>query len=91
MAITTAQSISGAYSGSGNIAGSIVALKPSGIQFNVRPMGATTIISGINQTYAYPVSTTGIVSIKPGIDPAIIFALEVVLPSSGWIWPVGIC
>jgi hypothetical protein len=89
MSITTAQSLSGALWGSGSFAGPIVTLRGLGPQSKVSPSGFTTQISGVN-----PISPTignagGINFVSPGFDPVVVSALQVVLRSTGQIWPVG--
>ena len=91
MSLTTAQSISGGpWTGSGGVAGTIVALRDLGPPSTVSPAGFTVSISGVNPVTPTMGTPGGIASVSVGFDPVAVAALQVVLPSTGWIWPVGI-
>jgi hypothetical protein len=89
MSITTAQSLSGALDGSGSIAGSIVTLRELGPQSKVAPAGFTIQISSVNPASPIIGNAGGINFVSPGFDPVVVSALQVVLRSTGQIWPVG--
>jgi hypothetical protein len=89
MSITTAQSLSGAFWDSGSFAGSIVALRELGPQLKVSPAGFTIQISGVNPVLPNIGNAGGINFVSPGFDPVVVSALQVVLRSTGQIWPVG--
>jgi hypothetical protein len=91
MTLTTAQSISGGpWTGSGGSGGAIVAIKDLGPPSTVSPPGFTASISGTNPTTPAIGSPGGIASVSTGFDPVVVAGLQVVLPSTGWIWPVPI-
>ena len=89
MTITTAQSISGALWDSGSFAGSIVALRDLGPQTRVAPAGFTTHVSGVSPAAPNIANTGGINFVTAGFDPVVVATLQVVLRSTGQIWPVG--
>ena len=90
MTLTTAQSISGGPWSSGGVAGTIVAIREPGPQSTVSPAGFTVLIGGVNPTTPTVGTPGGITTVSVGFDPLVVAALQVVLPSSGWIWPVTI-
>ena len=88
MTITTAQSISnGPWSG--DFAGTLTANRQLAPQQRVAPIGSTGITTGINQSYADPVNTSGIANVTAGFDPSIVYQLSVNLRSTGQVWPCG--
>lgn len=90
MTITTAQGISGAPWEGGDIAGTLtVFLGNSSPQTTVAPAGFTTTISGVNPVTPNIGTVGGINYTTAGFDPVIVAALQVVLRSTGQIWPVG--
>jgi hypothetical protein len=89
MSLTTAQSLSGALEGSGSIAGSIVTLRELGPQSRVAPAGFTIQITGVNPMTPSIGNAGGINFVTAGFDPVVVAALQVVLRSTGQIWPVG--
>jgi hypothetical protein len=89
MSITTAQSISGALWNSGSIAGSIILLRELGPQSRVAPAGFTTQITGVNPVTPSIGNAGGINFVTAGFDPVVVATLQVVLRSTGQIWPVG--
>jgi hypothetical protein len=89
MSITTAQSISGALWGSGSFAGSLIALRDLGPQSRVAPAGFTTQITGVNPVTPSIGNAGGINFVTAGFDPVVVATLQVVLSSTGQIWPVG--
>ena len=91
MTLTTAQSISGGpWTSSGGVGGTIVALQGLGPPSAVSPAGFTVSIGGINPTTPTIGTPGGIAFVSVGFDPVVVAALQVVLPSTGWIWPLTI-
>ena len=91
MTLTTAQSISGGpWTGSGGVGGTIAAHRDLGPQSTVSPAGFNGSIIGVNPVTPTMGTPGGIASVSVGFDPVVVAVLQVVLPSSGWIWPVGI-
>ena len=90
MTITTAQNLSGgAWDGSG-AGGSVATAGNSAPPSAASPAGFIASISGTNPTTSTIGAPGGIVTTATGFDPVAVAALQVVLPSTGWIWPVGI-
>ena len=91
MTITTAQNLSGGpWDGSG-VGGSITTLGNSSPPSAVSPSGFSDSISGVNPTTSTIGAPEGIVTVATGFDPVAVAALQVMLPSTGWIWPNGTC
>lgn len=89
MTITTAQSISGALWNLGSYAGTLTVNRDLAPQQTVSPSGSTTSVNGVNPSSLNVATAGGISYVTAGFDPIAVYSLQVLLRSTGQIWPVG--
>jgi len=73
----------------GAYAGTLAFFRQPGPAQKVAYFGATTIIDGLYPVFQNPQNTNATFLVTAGFDPVVVAALQVILRSTGQIWPVG--